>query len=129
MKHKVKIGPWPSMQRHDTTIGTTEKDNCSMLKDCMFLSCYDMFRSESTLYGCLNVTELPAQNSSDIWSLVKCNWTRTHNQLVRKQTLNHLTKLKCSENREICGEVIYIKFVVYPYVEDHCKIIAIDSMK
>ena len=25
--------------------------------------------------------------------LSDCNWTRTHNHLVRKQTLNHLAKL------------------------------------
>ena len=27
------------------------------------------FQSESTLYSCLNVKELPARNSCDIWSL------------------------------------------------------------
>ena len=43
------------------------------------------FQSQSTLYSCLNVKEL--------WSLTDCNWTRTQNHLVRKRTLNHLTKL------------------------------------
>ena len=51
------------------------------------------FQSESTLYSCLNVKELLAQSRCKIWSLTDCNWTGTHNHLVRKQTLNHLTKL------------------------------------
>ena len=51
------------------------------------------FQSESTLYSCLNVKELLARNRRDIWRLSDCNWTRTHNHLVRKRTLNHLAKL------------------------------------
>ena len=51
------------------------------------------FRSESTLYSCLNVKELFARNRRDIWSLSDCNWARTHNHLVLKETLNHLAKL------------------------------------
>ena len=42
---------------------------------------------------CLNVKELLAQSRRQIWSLSDCNWTRTHNHLVHKQTLNHLAKL------------------------------------
>ena len=66
--------------------------------DCMFLSCQSeswqgAFQSESTLYSCLNVKELLARSRREIWSLSDCNWTRTHNHLVRKQTLNHLAKL------------------------------------
>ena len=51
------------------------------------------FQSEFPLYNCLNVKELLARNSCDIWNLSDCNWTRTHNHLVRKRTLNHLAKL------------------------------------
>ena len=51
------------------------------------------FQSESTLYGCLNVKELLAQNRREIWRLSECNWTRTHNHLLRKRTLNRLAKL------------------------------------
>ena len=51
------------------------------------------FQSESTLYSCLNVKELLAQNRRNISSFRDCNRTRTHNHLVRKQTLNHLAKL------------------------------------
>ena len=51
------------------------------------------FQSESTLYSCLNVKELLAQNRYDIWSLSDCNRTRTRNHLVYKQTLNHLGRL------------------------------------
>ena len=51
------------------------------------------FQSESTLYSCLNVKELLARSRREIWSLSDCNWTRTHNHLVHKRTLNHLAKL------------------------------------
>ena len=51
------------------------------------------FQSESTLYSCLNVKELLAQNRCDIWSLSDSNGIQTHNHLVPKQTLNHLAKL------------------------------------
>ena len=51
------------------------------------------FPSESTLYSSLNFKELLARNRSKIWSLCDCNWTRTHNHLVRKQTFNYLAKL------------------------------------
>ena len=47
------------------------------------------FQSESTLYSCLNVKELLARNLK----LRDCNWTRTHNHLFHKRTLNHLAKL------------------------------------
>ena len=51
------------------------------------------FQSESTLHSYLNVKELLAPNSCDIWSLIDCNRTQTHSHLVRKQTLNHLAKI------------------------------------
>ena len=51
------------------------------------------FQSESTLYSCLNVKELLAQNKCDIWSLSDSNGIRTHNYLVCKTALNHLAKL------------------------------------
>ena len=50
------------------------------------------FQSESTLYTCLNVKELLAQSRREIWSLSDCNWTRTQNHLIRKQTFNHWAK-------------------------------------
>ena len=49
---------------------------------------------ESILYSCLNVKELLAQSRRQIWSLSDCNWTKTHNHLVRKRTLNDLTPTK-----------------------------------
>ena len=61
--------------------------------DSMLLSCTYTFQSESTLCSCLNVKKLFVENRRKIWSLSNCNWTRTHNHLVRKQTLNHLAKL------------------------------------
>ena len=51
------------------------------------------FHSESTLYNCLNIKELLARSRREIWSSSDCNWTRTHNHLVHKRTLNHLAKL------------------------------------
>ena len=42
---------------------------------------------------CVNVKELHAQSRREIWSLSDCNWTRSHNHLVCKRTLNHLAKL------------------------------------
>ena len=51
------------------------------------------FQSESTLYSCLNFTELLARSRHEIWSLSGCNWTQTQNHLVRKRTPNHLAKL------------------------------------
>ena len=52
-----------------------------------------VFESKSTLYSCLNVKELVAQSRREIWNLSDWSWTRTHNHLVHKQTLNHLAKL------------------------------------
>ena len=54
------------------------------------------FQSESTLYSCLDVKELLARSRREIFSLSDCNWTRTHNHLVHKRTLNHLAKLALS---------------------------------
>ena len=51
------------------------------------------FQSEPTLFSCLNVKELFAENRRDIWNLSDCNRTRTHNYLVSKRTRNHLAKL------------------------------------
>ena len=34
-------------------------------------------------------------NMKDEGCLSDCNWTRTHNHLVRKRTINHLAKLAC----------------------------------
>ena len=43
----------------------------------MFL-CHVDVSKQSTLFSCLNVKELVAQNRSDIWSLSDCNETRTY---------------------------------------------------
>ena len=51
------------------------------------------FQSESTLYSCLNVKELLPRSRRKTWSLSDYNWTPTHNPLVHKWKLNHLTKL------------------------------------
>ena len=69
-----------------------------MINFCVWLTIcsYDVmyaFQSESTCYSCLNVNELLAWSRCEIWSSSDCNWTRTHNHLVHKWTLNHLAKL------------------------------------
>ena len=51
------------------------------------------FQNESTVYIYLNVKELLAQKRHNIRRLCNCNEARTHNHLVRKQTLNHFPKL------------------------------------
>ena len=51
------------------------------------------FQSESTIYSCLNVMELLAQNRREIWSLSVWNWTRTNKHLFRNRALNHLAQL------------------------------------
>ena len=51
------------------------------------------FQSESTLYICLNVKKILPQNSRDIWSLIDCIESQTHNHLLHKRSLNHLAKL------------------------------------
>ena len=72
------------------------------------------FQSESTLYSCLNVKELLARNRREIWSLSDCNWTRTHNHLVHKRTLNHLAsgwvfvyKLSGCGFESICSHLLH----------------------
>ena len=52
-----------------------------------------VFQSESTLYSWLNIKELLTRSRHEIWSLSDFNWTRTQSHLVRKRTLNHMTKL------------------------------------
>ena len=51
------------------------------------------FQREFTFYSCLNVKELLVQCRREIWSLSDYNYTRNHNHLVYKRTLNHLAKL------------------------------------
>ena len=51
-----------------------------------------VFQSETTLCRCLNIKEILAQKRLDIGSLSDYKWARTHSNLVRKQTLNHLAK-------------------------------------
>ena len=47
-------------------------------------------QSESTFYCCLNVKKHLARSRREIWIWSDCNWTRTKNHLVFKETLNHL---------------------------------------
>ena len=61
--------------------------------DCMFLLCHvpvSEWIHTITLYSCLNIKELLAQNRCRIWSLSGNNGTRTHNHLARKRTLERI---------------------------------------
>ena len=49
------------------------------------------YQCESTLYSCLNVNELFAQNNCHVRSLTDINRIWTNNHLVRQRTLSHLT--------------------------------------
>ena len=62
--------------------------------DCVFLSCHICVSSQSTPCNSLNFKERLAQNRRNIGKLSDCNGTRTHNHLVCKRILNHLTKLQ-----------------------------------
>ena len=48
------------------------------------------FQVKSIILSCLNVEHLRARNRSEIWSLSKCNHSRSHNHLVPQKRLNHL---------------------------------------
>ena len=76
---------------------TRRYEICSINKDTKMTACYYhvtyLFKSESTPYCCLNMKELFARNRRHISSLSDCNGIRTYNHLVRKRTVNHLTKL------------------------------------
>ena len=56
---------------------------------CYYHATY-VLQSKSTLYSFVNVKKVLAWNRHDIWSLSGSNGIRTHNHLVRKQTLSHL---------------------------------------
>ena len=50
-------------------------------------------RNEFELYSGMNVKKLLAKYRRKICCLIDCNFTRIHNHLVRKQTLNYFEKL------------------------------------
>ena len=56
----------------------------------------------------LNVMDFVAWSRRNIWSLSDSNEIRTHNHLVRKRTLNHLTML-----------VKWLSYVVSTYLYGH----------
>ena len=65
------------------------------------------FRVNPYSIVCLNVKELPSWSKSHIWSWSDSNEIPSHNQLVRKRTLKHLTKLakwsSCVVSTCLCG--------------------------
>ena len=47
------------------------------------------------MHNSVNFEELLARSRRVIWNISDCNGTRADSQLVRKRTLNHLSKLGC----------------------------------
>ena len=45
---------------------------------------------------------------SEIWDLSDCNWTRTHNHLVRKRPINHLAKISGCGLEPSCSHLIVL---------------------
>ena len=91
---------------------------CSM--DLTFRFCHVMytFQSKFTLYICLNVKELLSRYICDIPSLIPCNRIRTSNQLVRKQTMKHFTKLY---KKNLCFEYLSVPYIWLYVVVISCK--------
>ena len=96
----------PNLPGHSTYLHTqsfcqTRQMNelcCEYLSvQCIWLHVITMSRTSlgtnRQITVCLNVMELLAQSSCDIWTLNDSSMIQTDNQLVRKQTLNHLAKL------------------------------------
>ena len=85
------------------------------------------FKSESTLYSCLNVKELLVRNRLEIWSLSNGNGTRTHNHLVCKSTVAVTyvcfldKKWKFTSKIRTC--IISFKFIPYPSLKPYGRIV------
>ena len=71
-----------------------------------------MLQSEFTLYSCLIVKELHAQDRRNVLSLSDSTGIWTYDHLVRKRRLNHLAKLADhSANLEVVGSIpIYYRY-------------------
>ena len=78
-------------------------------------SCHVMyvFQSETTLYVCLNVKELLARSTSEIWSLSDCNWTRTQNWPVWPNGLVFVYELSGSGFESSCGHLSFSALSAY----------------
>ena len=59
----------------------------------VFLLCHICVKNESTVWNCVIIKEVSAQNRHDICKLRDCNETGTNDHIVYKRTLNYLAKL------------------------------------
>ena len=84
----------------DFDLSSTRTGNID--EDCMLLSC--QVRISEWIYTLYlpECQELLARNRCDIWSLSNSNGSQTHNNLVRKRTINHLAKLPVWVNGWVC---------------------------
>ena len=81
-----------SCSEQKDTIPFTPNNVVDLSTACYYYLTYE-FQSESTLYIYLDVKEFLARSRRHIWSLSDSNGLQTHNHLVQRQKLNHLTKL------------------------------------
>ena len=80
LMNAVKVGiPWNECLRNIVAV-------------CYYHLTY-VFHCESTLYSCLNVKDVIAQNRCNIYNLSDSNGIRTHSHWARKRTLKNLAKL------------------------------------
>ena len=92
--------------------------NCAPQRMYVFIMSRTRFRVNPH-YSWLNVKEFLTRSRHKIWTLSNCNWTRTHNHLVRKRTLNHLAELakwlSCVVSTYLHGAFDWCSYVTYAF--------------
>ena len=91
--HLAKLAKWLScVMRTESCVMLWELICMVILTACSYHVTHT-FQNEFTLYNCLNFKKLLARNRRDIWSSSDSNRIQTHNHLIHKRTLNHLSKM------------------------------------
>ena len=70
-----------------------ERQKLTLSNNGVFLLCHICVKNESTVWNCMIIKEVSAQNRHDICKLRDCNETETNDHIVHKRTLNYLAKL------------------------------------
>ena len=98
--------------------GTVRVDKKLMVQFVLILFCMILIKTVS-FKNILNLIALDCMLSchvrvsewihrSEIWDLSDCNWTRTHNHLVRKRPINHLAKISGCGLEPSCSHLIVL---------------------